>query len=70
VIVSQFPDVLPGATPIGFGDWKAAYTIVNRRATTMVTDPFSAGFCTLYKFSARVGGATTCPNAVRLLRIR
>jgi len=69
VIVSQFPDVLPGATPIGFGDWKAAYTIVNRRATTMYTDPFSAGFCTLFKFDARVGGATTCSNAARLLRI-
>jgi HK97 family phage major capsid protein len=70
VIVSQMPDVQPGATPIAFADWKAAYTIVNRRATTMITDPFSAGFCSLFKFDCRIGGATTCPNAARLLRIR
>ena len=70
VIVSQMPDVQPGATPIAFADWKAAYTIVNRRATTMVADPFSAGFCTLFRFDCRVGGAVTCGNAARLLRIR
>src|SRR6516225_6186014 len=53
VIVSQFPDVQPGATPVAFGDWKAAYTIVNRRATTMLADPYSASFCTLFRFDAR-----------------
>jgi hypothetical protein len=38
--------------------------------TTLVTDPFSAGWCTLYKFDCRIGAAVTCPNAVRLLKIR
>jgi hypothetical protein len=33
-------------------------------------DPYSVGFCTIFEFEARVGGATTCPNAARLLRIR
>jgi HK97 family phage major capsid protein len=63
-------DVAPGATPVAFADWQRAYTVVNRRATTMLTDPFSAGFCTLFRFEARVGGSPTCPNAARLLRIR
>lgn len=68
-IVTWMPDVGAGSTPIAFGDWKRTYAIVNRKATTMLTDPFSAGFCTLYKFEARIGGNTTCPNAARLMRI-
>src|SRR5215469_552618 len=69
-IVSQMPDVAPGATAVAFGNWKRAYTIVTRKLPTLQVDPFTAGFCRLYKFEARVGGATTCPNAARLLRIR
>lgn len=68
-IVSWMPDVAPGTAPIAFGDWKRAYAVVNRKATTMVTDPFSGGYCTLYRFEARIGGSTTCPNAARLMRI-
>jgi HK97 family phage major capsid protein len=70
VIASQMANVEPGSLPLAFGNWRQAYTMVNRRATTLVTDPFSAGYCTLYKFDWRIGAAVTCPNAVRLLRIR
>lgn len=69
-IVSQMPDVAPGATPVAFGNWKRVYMIVWRKAITMQQDPYSAGFCVLYKFEARVGGGILCPNAARLLRIR
>ena len=30
-IASQMPDWLPGSTPVGFGNWKQAYTLVARR---------------------------------------
>jgi HK97 family phage major capsid protein len=69
-IASQMPDVAPGATPVAFGNWSQAYTVVNRKAITLLQDPYSAGFCILFKFEARVGGGITCPNAARLLRIR
>ncbi|UGY16730.1 phage major capsid protein [Bradyrhizobium septentrionale] len=69
-IASQMPDVAPGATPVAYGNWKSAYTVVNRKAVTMQHDPFSAGFCSLFKFEARLGGAVTCANAARLLRIK
>jgi HK97 family phage major capsid protein len=69
-IVTQMPDVAPGTTPVAFGNWEQAYMIVNRKAVTMQQDPFSAGFCILFKWEARVGGAVVCPNAARLLRIR
>jgi len=69
-IVTQMPDVAPGTTPIAFGNWNEVYMVVNRKAVTMQQDPYSAGFCILYKFEARVGGGIFCPNAARLLRIR
>ena len=55
---------------MAYGDWRAAYTIVDRKAVTMIADPYSAGWCTLFKFDARIGRAVTCSNAARLLRIR
>jgi HK97 family phage major capsid protein len=70
IIATQMPDVAPGATPIAYGNWKEAYTIANRKSVTMMPDPYSAGFCILEKFEARVGGSVTCANAARLLRIR
>ena len=69
-IVSQFPDVAPGSTPVAFGDWKSAYRLVVRKAVSMQFDPYSMGFCNLYRWEARVGGSTVCPNAARLPRIR
>jgi HK97 family phage major capsid protein len=69
-IVTQIPDVAAGTTPVAFGNWKQAYMVVNRKAVTLLQDPYSAGFCVLFKFEARVGGAVICPNAARLLRIR
>jgi HK97 family phage major capsid protein len=68
-IVSQMPECLPGNTPVLYGNMRQTYTLVNRSATTMVPDPYTAGFCTLFRFEARVGGALTCPNAARLLRV-
>jgi HK97 family phage major capsid protein len=68
-IVTQMPDVAPGAVPVAYGNWNLVYMVVNRKAVTMQQDPYSAGFCILFKFEGRVGGATICPNAARLLRI-
>ena len=69
-ITSWMPDVSPGATPIAYGAWKEAYLIVTRKGVTMTPDPYTSGWCQLFRFEARIGGATVCPNAARLLRIR
>jgi HK97 family phage major capsid protein len=42
-IVSQMPDVQPGSTPVAFGNYKRAYTIVTRKLPTLQVDPYSAG---------------------------
>jgi HK97 family phage major capsid protein len=68
-IITQMPDILPGSTPVAFGNWEKTYTIVWRKAVTLQVDPYSANFCTLFKAEARVGGGVTCGNAARLLRI-
>jgi HK97 family phage major capsid protein len=70
VINDLMPDVVPGATPVAFGNWNQAYIIVNRRGVTVQNDPFSGGWCNLFRFDARIGGGCVCPNAARLLRIR
>jgi len=70
IIAQQMPDVMPGAMPVAYGNWQEAYTVVNRKAVTMMQDPYSVGFCVLFRFEARIGGAVTCANAARLLRIR
>jgi HK97 family phage major capsid protein len=70
IIAAWMPDVAPGSTPILFGNLKRTYTMIDRQATTLQIDPFSAGWCRLFKFEARCGGAPTCPNASRLSRIR
>lgn len=68
-VVTQMPDVAPGATPVAWGNWKQVYMIVNRKSVTMQQDPYSAGFCILFKFESRVGGGVICPLAARLMRI-
>jgi len=70
VLATQFPDAVPGAVPVAFGSWRAAYTLVTRKSVSMQIDDYSAGFCRLYKFEARIGGSVTCSNAARLLRIK
>jgi len=70
VIAPLMPNVEPGSTPVAYGNWNQAYMVVTRKAVTMQQDPYSAGFCVLYKFEARIGGGIICPNAARLLRIR
>src|SRR5262249_6322365 len=68
-IVTQFPDCLPGNCPVMFADLKQLYILVIRQNTTLQTDPYTAGYCTLFKFQARIGGGIGCPTAARLLRV-
>ena len=70
VIAQQLPDVAPGALPVLYANLRQLYTLVTRRALTVQQDPYSSGWCTLFKFDCRVGGAVTCPSAGRWLRIR
>src|SRR5262249_14129875 len=50
VVANQMPDVLPGSTPILFGNLRSTYTIVDRQATTVLSNPHAAGYCHLFQF--------------------
>jgi HK97 family phage major capsid protein len=69
-VATQMPDCVPGATPVLFGNLQAAYLLVYRKQTTMLQDPYSMGYCILFRFESRVGGTVICANAARLLRIK
>lgn len=69
-IVSQLPDIAPGSTPVAVGDWQEAYTVVTRRPIDLQRDPFSGGWCVIFKARARIGGGILCPGAARLLRVQ
>jgi HK97 family phage major capsid protein len=69
IIVSQMPNCEPGNTPVLYANLRQLYTLAIRSGTTMTPDPYSAQWCTLFRFEARVGGAVTCQNAGRLLRV-
>jgi len=60
-VVTQMPDVEPGATPILFADLEQLYLVVTRRALSMQTDPYSLGWCVQFKLDARIGGHRSVP---------
>ena len=66
-MVTQVPDVAPGAVCLGFGNWREVYVLVVRKGVTMVHDPYSGGYCHIFRFESRTGGVL-CPAAPRWLR--
>ena len=66
---AALPDCISDACPVAFGNWKETYTIVRRKAVTLIVDNVT-GWCPIYRWEARVGGMPTCVNASRLMRIR
>jgi len=69
IVTPMMPDIGPGATPILVGNLQRLYLVVIRKLLTMYPDA-SAGWCLVYRYSARIGGAVVCPGSGRLLKIR
>jgi HK97 family phage major capsid protein len=63
ILSTQMPDTAAGATPVAFGNWNSAYTVVNRKAVTMLQDPLLRGLlCALQGGGAgrRCGDVPQC----------
>lgn len=64
----DMPDTGADATPIAFGNWKRAYTIVDRIGIRVLRDPYTnkpyVGFYT----TKRVGGMLVDSNAIKLIK--
>lgn len=66
----DMPDEGSNTYPIAFGDWKRAYTLVERLDMAVTRDPYTIASSGQVKFSARrrVGGQVVLGEALRLLK--
>ncbi len=61
--------IAANAFPVAFGDFKQAYTIVQRRAIRTLRDPYSKKPMVEFDFTARVGGDVVDFDAFRVGKI-
>lgn len=69
VEVEDMPDIAANACPIAFGNFKAGYLITERRATSILRDPFTNKPYVNFYATKRVGGQVLDSDAIKLLRI-
>lgn len=67
--MEDMPAVSANALPIAFGDWKQAYTIVDRTGVRVLRDPFSAKPFVLFYTTKRTGGDVTNFEAMVIQKI-
>lgn len=67
-IDDNMPDISAGSYSIAFGNFKRAYTIVNRKGTTLIRDPYTSKGTTKFNFRKRFGGGITNYEALKLVR--
>ncbi|CAA2142755.1 phage major capsid protein [Hyphomicrobium sp. ghe19] len=66
---ADMPSVEAGALPIAFGNFKAGYTLVDRRGAVMLRDPYTKKGSVKFYTTKRVGGDVTEFEAIKLLKI-
>lgn len=64
----NMPDMTNGSLSIAFGDFKRAYTIVDRRGISIIKDPYTNKGMIEFYTSKRVGGGITNFEAVKLMK--
>jgi HK97 family phage major capsid protein len=66
---ADMPAIATNALAIAFGDWKQAYTIVDRLGITTLRDPYTAKPFVLFYSRKRVGGDVTNFEAYKVMKI-
>jgi HK97 family phage major capsid protein len=61
-------DVAAGSYSLAYGNWKQAYTIVNRAGTTLIRDNITSKGTTKFNFRRRFGGGVTNFEAFKLMK--
>lgn len=67
-IDDNMPALGSNTFPVAFGNWRRAYTIVDRRGIAVIRDNVTRKGVTKYHFSKRVGGAIVNFEALKLLK--
>ncbi|QPJ86802.1 phage major capsid protein [Serratia marcescens] len=65
----QFPDIAGGGTPIGFGNFKRCFTILDRIGVRMLRDPYTKKPFVGFYTTKRVGSMMVDSNSVKLLKM-
>lgn len=67
-IDDNMPVVASNSLSVGFGNWKRAYTIVDRRGIAVIRDIFTKKGTTKFHFSRRTGGGVRNFEAIKLMK--
>lgn len=69
VEVPDMPNEGAGAKPVAYGDFRRAYTLVDRLAMSLLRDPFTqaAEGAVRFHFRRRTGGQVVLPEAIKTL---
>ena len=69
VEVPDMPDEGAGTKPVAYGDWRRAYTWVDRIAAELLRDPYTQATAGNVRFimRKRVGGQVVLPEAIRTM---
>lgn len=69
--MSDMPSIGAGLKPVAFGDWKRAYTLVDRLDMTMLRDPYTAASQgqVIFNWRRRLGGAVRLAEAYAVLSV-
>ena len=67
LVSEDMPDLDIESLSIAFGDFRAAYTVVERPDLRVLRDPFSAKPHVLFYATKRVGGGVVDPRAIKML---
>ncbi len=70
MFMGEMPNVSAGNLAVAFGSFGEAYTIVDRRAISLLIDPYTTSGRTKYRFSTRVGGGVVNFQAIKLLKVK
>lgn len=65
----DWPAIAADSLAIGFGDFRRAYTIVDRVGTRVLRDPYTDKPNVAFYTTKRVGGMVTDTNAVKFLKL-
>ena len=71
VELPDMPSIAANAYPVAFGDFRRAYTLVDRVAMEMLRDPYTQATSgnVRFIFRRRLGGKTVLPEAIRKLKV-
>lgn len=65
----DMPDTAADALPLAFGNFRRAYTYVERKQLSLFVDPYTSHPVTKYKWAKRTGGDVVVPEALKIQKI-